>query len=153
MKRVSGRHAGCVFNVLYSTVLSRPTPRRGSRYCGSVSIRNSSRCTPETKVAVVGSRWQVGRYESIRLFKQVVTSSKSGLWDEVTVTQIRSLTSPYLRALWPPSALSCLQSLPRILRILIVTVEDTSRQARTSPRILFVRVRINPFVPSPPHER
>ncbi|KYN22542.1 hypothetical protein ALC57_05068 [Trachymyrmex cornetzi] len=48
------------------------------------------------------SRQQVGRCESIRLFKRVVTSSKSGLWDEVAVTQIRSLTSPYLRALWPP---------------------------------------------------
>lgn len=46
---------------------------------------------------------KVGRCESIRLFKRVVTSSKSGLWDEVAVTQIRSLTSPYLRALWPPS--------------------------------------------------
>lgn len=100
MRRVSERargHAARVLNVLYSAVSSRPSPR--SRCCDSVSIRNPSRRTPGIKV--VG--WQVGRYESIRLFKQVVTSSKSGLWDEVAVTQIRSLTSPYLRALWPPS--------------------------------------------------
>lgn len=32
------------------------------------------------------------------LFKRVVTSSKSGFWDEVAVTQIGSLTSPYLPA-------------------------------------------------------
>jgi len=39
-------------------------------------------------------RGRVGRCESIWLFKRVVTSSKSGLWDEVAVTQIGSLTSP-----------------------------------------------------------
>lgn len=74
-----------------------------------------------------GGRSRSGRCESIWLFKRVVTSSKTGLWDEVAVTQIGSLTSPYLPvcAMAASGLLSCLQSLPRILRTIITPSSRT----------------------------
>lgn len=78
-------------------------------------VRSECRCA---EIKAVGR----GRVDANRpLFKQVVTSSKSGLWDEVAVTQIGSLTSPYLPAcaMAASGLLSCLQSLPRILRTII----------------------------------
>ncbi|KYN40546.1 hypothetical protein ALC56_04855 [Trachymyrmex septentrionalis] len=73
------------------------------------------------------SHQQVGRCESIRLFKRVVTSSKSGLWDEVAVTQIRSLTSPYLRALWPPPKMWKIANFLFSSELLLIESTITSR--------------------------